>query len=108
MDSLLPFLYDSFIRDNIPVYPGVLRNGHPFLQFFKPDVHEWALTPNNEKTTFSCSRYHGRRPEVPVLILKDLRYIFVTVEDDVDLSGVWARRARPGLRGKPQGSSRRP
>ncbi len=36
MDSLLPFLYDSFIRCNIPVYPGVLRHRHPFLQFFKP------------------------------------------------------------------------
>ena len=36
MDSLLPFLYDSFIRDNIPVYPGVLGNRYPFLQFFKP------------------------------------------------------------------------
>ena len=27
-----------------------LRHRHPFLQFFKPDVHEWALTPNNEGT----------------------------------------------------------
>ena len=36
MDSLLPFLYDFFIRDNIPVYPGVLGNRNPFLQFFNP------------------------------------------------------------------------
>ena len=36
MDSLLPFLYDSFIRDNIPVYPGVLWNRYPFLQLVEP------------------------------------------------------------------------
>ena len=43
MDSLLPFLYDSLIRTNLPVYPGVPGDWHPFLQFLEPVQDEVGL-----------------------------------------------------------------
>ena len=36
MDSLIPFLYDSFIRTNLPVYPGVPGHRHAFKQLLVP------------------------------------------------------------------------
>ena len=62
MDSLIPFLYDSFIRTNLPVYPGVPGHRHPFLQFFNPveddiDSSAWCCHSRQTLLPSRGSRY---------------------------------------------------
>ena len=55
MDSLLPFLYDSFIRNNMPVYPGAYSAQPPHGKLRPPLMPDAAPPVNRYRRNSSRS-----------------------------------------------------
>ena len=59
MDSLLPFLYDSFIRSNMPVYPGAYSAQPPHGKLRPPLMPEATPPVNRYRRSSSGGNYNS-------------------------------------------------